>query len=178
MKKLTSDLQPGDILPAGDGLPRRVIQYFTAGSTPTAARGVHTVPLGAPLPPSCTLLSPPQEFVGEGYEVDVDVPAGCVGGADLAMLVDAARQLIGIHDSGDAGPNLMPAMQRGILRELVDRIDPPNPPTLVEALTALAKLDEGARAVQAGEWDKDSMQVERSVARALLLRARRAGVLA
>lgn len=89
-----------------------------------------------------------------------------VSNDDLALLVDAARQLVDLHESGDASSNLL-GEQYEPMRALVDRLRPPEPPTLDEALQALSDLRGQVESVSDYSRQADE----------LLERAKRAGVL-
>jgi hypothetical protein len=90
---------------------------------------------------------------------------------ELADRLQWLLAFVETYASDAIGP-ATPAINK--VRNVLDLVRPPNPPTLREALDALATLADGAQAVNMGEWDSASMQVAREQAHDVVKRARRA----
>ena len=157
IQKRADELQPGDILLAGATCDRRIVltgARSTVHPDMWAVRWYDTQ-LGAIETP----VFRPEVLV------PVEVPDQLVSAVDLANLVGAARMLIDLHDSGEAG-NLLNIQQHESLTAIVERFRPPEPPTLAEALAQL-------QAVHDAKHPGDELVRVYQ----LLERARRAGVL-
>src|SRR5438067_100424 len=126
MKKLGSKLTTGDVVTLtyeGDGPmvppPLRLL-IVRLSTTAPGTSSFQTVTMHDRESPITNFL------FKNNQEYDVEAPAGAVTPDELRDLVTAARMVVGSD---------MP--HPGRLVELVDRLDPPAPPTLQEALEAL-----------------------------------------
>lgn len=121
-------LQPGDILPADDKRPRRVVlDTHMAGPTSVVLvlAPIGPAPRGVP-----SMGLPPETYSVEG-SVEVDVPPAQYYADDL---LDLARKL--------ANDDPFRGAVRELARSLVDRIEP-KPPTAEELARALDGIDPG-----------------------------------
>lgn len=165
MKKLGSQLTTGDVIPFN--------------SAP--------LPIGALVPPGSRLMVVRSDILGVGErtlimvdigtgetglrrvvlnaEYEVEVRPGTVTTEELDLLVSATSLLISVHDSGDAGTNVMGDMYDPAVA-LVNRLAPPPAPTMAEVLQALRDVREETEHVSESTRGAD----------AILDRARRAGV--
>lgn len=115
--------------------------------------------------------------------IDRDVSPGVEIMTEVDQLTPAQRHADELVESLLAaanilrGGNLSAQEHERKIRTLLAKLEPIEPPTLQEALGALMKLADGAGAVMAGTWEKDSMQPERTAAHDIIRRARAAGVL-
>lgn len=136
MKKLGSQLTTGDVvvnlMPMGEPERRVVLatHYDVAGSIFVIyARG----DIRQPERTNHFHCMSNDEFAVEDR--------GGVTADELTMLVEAADQLVKLHDSGDAGPSLLIPPYRAALGALVARLAPAVAPTLDEVLRALDGVD-------------------------------------
>lgn len=168
MKKPVRDLKAGEVIVLTDigAIP---------GSTPTTYR-MSVLRLNANLERDGVLVGrldgtgPHSQQASVRYFqpdtlLDVEVPG-------LTPAQMHAEEMLGLLRTIKAMPGPWADQQR----ELLAKIDPPAAPTLAEALAALATLADGAQRVDAGDWQKAEADA-RVQARALLDRAKRAGVL-
>lgn len=98
--------------------------------------------------------------------VDVEVPdIQSLSADDLDLLITSASECV----EREIGPER--------LRALVDRLRPPEPPTLAEALAVLASVERLINSDFDRSTDEDGDMAKEREAKALLDRARRAGLL-
>jgi hypothetical protein len=110
------------------------------------------------------------------HQFEVEAPALTPAQEHAELFEKYAREFLRLsQNSGPAG--FANVSEFKALRDALDKIRPPEPPTLAEALEALSVLYEGTKAVRTGEWDHASMQVARNQAHSIVERARRAGIL-
>lgn len=157
IKKRADELQPGDIITSPDGALRRAVVAVELGPQMGALARIATVRLEE---------MPPQMRVDENYKTEllpVEVREAALTPAQqhAEELVEFVRAVMGLS-VGDTERNA---------RALLDKIDPPAPPTLAEALALLAEIEQD-QWTGAGSRHKLMQQ-----ARAYLERARRAGLL-
>lgn len=162
-QKRACDLRVGDVLVARSVYSQRVVYHVHKAGDSVCP---HTYPTGA------ASFQPPMapEIYDGSMLVDVEVPDLIIERVELDVLLDAARDYVRLAESGDAG-HIMDDTRRNMLETIIDSLRPPEPPTLAEALAALAEIRDMKNGVQ-------SIGVERGRrVDALLERARRTGVL-
>lgn len=145
MKKLGSQLTTGDVVVTSD----RIVLIRPEGFGPSDTAWI------------CVDIARASRTETRYFKPDVEYEVaerpGTLHGNELAHLLGAARQLLDMPD------RVISEVQRATLAGILDRLLPPNPPTLMETLQAFAAM------VERGQASPDDVQ--------LVDRARRAGLL-
>jgi hypothetical protein len=129
--KPARELVPGDVLPAAPGrYPRRVVYHVHRAGVSVA---LHTMPTAPAVP-----ASPPPEMYAADVAVAVEAPALTPAQEHAEELFALAVRLADMRDTPERLD--FRALAVDVAAPLVDKIRPPNPPTLQEALEALENL--------------------------------------
>lgn len=175
MKKFGSQLATGDVVSIWPGdvtTPPCKVRLLIVGRI--ASQGIHAgdvidvVDLRGKAHVERRLFKPDAVFHVEGRDTSAPVSE-----REFNALVGAARTLV------EDAPKLLDPARRAYLVDLVDRLDPPKPPTLDEVLQALTTSAKWANlnVDNLDEDDRRACDAAEKEAHAILNRARRAGLL-